>query len=129
MLDDFSSIHGGQSFINRSMVSLQRGTYSASNKKNVDTSRLSKSRASRQGSHHSRHGSPGVSRRASAHHSSIAMLPKSQEYLVKVFCQEFWPITQGVLQKKSNEDLVRMLESHDLKTCAEKENADAFLFL
>jgi len=43
------------------------------------------------------------------------MLPKSQEYLRRVFCQEFWPITQAVLQKKSNDDLVEMLDSHDLK--------------
>lgn len=56
------------------------------------------------------------------------MIPKSEEYLQRVFQNEFWPIARSILRNEADEELVKMLENHALKVCEDKRNAEAFLW-
>ena len=56
------------------------------------------------------------------------LIPKSEEYLQKVFKNEFWPIARHILRNEADEQLVRMLENHALKVCEDKRNAEVFLW-
>lgn len=84
-------------------------------RKSIEKSALSKERTS-------------VGRMGSPVPAGGGLIPKSQEYLKKVFEQEFWPIAQEILHRKVSQQQIMGSDPHIGSASNEKKQRQALIF-